>query len=336
MAISPPLRSHAQNREDLVLAGLLKGVRRGYYVDVGANHPDHDSVTKLFYDIGWSGLNIEPDPGLHAKLQATRPRDTSLAVGAAAQRGVLRFRRYPETNGLSTCSRQIQAMHAADRPAARHEDIDIPVHGLAELLASHRSEGDIHFLKVDVEGLELEVLLGNDWRRFRPWVLCVERNLDRARNSALAAFVSAQSYEPLHFDGINDFWGARERGALTQQFNYAGDIVMGGALRSAQRTADVPAPDAAGTLAALLPLDGEAFVEAAYQTVLLRAADPTGQADYAGALARGVSKVEILRALARSAEALERGLGEVWEARLPPEPAQDAGRKPLINRLLGR
>jgi hypothetical protein len=31
-------------------------------------------------------------------------------------------------------------------------------------------------LKVDVEGLEYEVLIGNDWSKYRPEVICVEAN----------------------------------------------------------------------------------------------------------------------------------------------------------------
>ena len=54
----------AQNREDLMLDGILRTVSVGFYVDVGANHPDMDSVTKLFYEKGWSGINVEPNERL--------------------------------------------------------------------------------------------------------------------------------------------------------------------------------------------------------------------------------------------------------------------------------
>lgn len=54
------LISYAQNHEDIMLWRALKSVQNGFYVDVGANDPVLDSVTKLFYDRGWSGINIEP------------------------------------------------------------------------------------------------------------------------------------------------------------------------------------------------------------------------------------------------------------------------------------
>ena len=52
--------SYAQNYEDVMLWRALQHVENGFYVDVGANDPTVDSVTKAFYDRGWRGLNIEP------------------------------------------------------------------------------------------------------------------------------------------------------------------------------------------------------------------------------------------------------------------------------------
>jgi len=45
--------SYAQNHEDVLLYRALKGVGKGFYIDVGANDPEEDSVTKAFYDRGW-------------------------------------------------------------------------------------------------------------------------------------------------------------------------------------------------------------------------------------------------------------------------------------------
>lgn len=49
--------------EDNVLDWLTGYKKTGVYVDVGANHPDRMNNTKLFYERGWRGINIEPDKG---------------------------------------------------------------------------------------------------------------------------------------------------------------------------------------------------------------------------------------------------------------------------------
>jgi len=73
-----PFLSYAQNREDVVLWRALGDLAVGRYVEVGANHPQDDSVTKAFYDRGWAGITIEP---VHEFAQAhrdERPRDTMI------------------------------------------------------------------------------------------------------------------------------------------------------------------------------------------------------------------------------------------------------------------
>ena len=62
--------SYAQNYEDVTLYRALRGVARGFYIDVGANDPINDSVTCAFYQRGWRGINLEPSAQWHARLQA--------------------------------------------------------------------------------------------------------------------------------------------------------------------------------------------------------------------------------------------------------------------------
>jgi hypothetical protein len=58
-----PLISYAQNAEDVLLWRALGAVQDGFYIDVGANDPQEGSVTKLFYDAGWHGINVGSDMG---------------------------------------------------------------------------------------------------------------------------------------------------------------------------------------------------------------------------------------------------------------------------------
>src|SRR5579863_744930 len=73
------LVSYAQNGEDVLLGRAFGWQTDGFYIDVGANHPVNDSVTKAFYDRGWRGINIEPGR-VFEKLAAMRPRDVNLPI----------------------------------------------------------------------------------------------------------------------------------------------------------------------------------------------------------------------------------------------------------------
>jgi len=99
--------SYAQQFEDLILYCALKdarGVENGFYIDVGANDPTVDSVTKFFYDRGWHGINIEPLPDKCALLIENRPRDINLCVGLGSKRDKIKLF---QADGLSTFSADI-------------------------------------------------------------------------------------------------------------------------------------------------------------------------------------------------------------------------------------
>ena len=77
--------SYAQNFEDVMLARAFAGKTEGFYVDVGAMDPVDGSVTKYFYELGWSGINIEPDEEYYKRLVADRKRDCN-QIGRASCR----------------------------------------------------------------------------------------------------------------------------------------------------------------------------------------------------------------------------------------------------------
>ncbi len=61
--------------------------RKGFYIDAGANDPSIHSVTKVFYERGWHGINIEPLSEHIADLQRERPRDINLRCAAGSSEG---------------------------------------------------------------------------------------------------------------------------------------------------------------------------------------------------------------------------------------------------------
>jgi len=110
--------SHAQFGEDVRLWRALGHIATGRYVDVGAQDPDLDSVTRAFYDRGWSGVNVEPVPAYAARLRERRPRDVTLAVALAERPGNLALHVFPAT-GLSTLDGAIADMHRRQGHEAR-------------------------------------------------------------------------------------------------------------------------------------------------------------------------------------------------------------------------
>jgi Methyltransferase FkbM domain len=74
--------------------------------------------------------------------------------------------------------------------------------------------GDIHFLKIDVEGAERSVLQGCDFNRFRPWVLVIEATVPNTQTPCHEEWedlVLRTGYEFALFHGVNRYYVARER-----------------------------------------------------------------------------------------------------------------------------
>ena len=210
--------SYSQNNEDVLLWRALGHVKDGFYVDVGANDPVEHSVTKAFYDAGWRGINIEPLPSFHEAFMTQRPRDINLALAAGSSEGSLTLYDVADVNGWASPEREVAEGHRA----AGHEvrELTVPVRTLASVCAEH-VQGEIHFLKVDVEGFESEVLRGMDFERWRPWVLVVEATLPGRRETNHETWehlVVGHRYRFVWFDGLNRYYVAEEHAELARHF----------------------------------------------------------------------------------------------------------------------
>ncbi len=212
-----PFICYSQNGEDFVLYRALADVRNGVYVDVGANDPGIDSVTKAFYERGWRGINIEPVAELYAALVAGRPLDRNIQAAAGAAAGDKTLYEIP-SSGLSTLDPDIAEGHR--RRGFEVRTTTVPVRTLDDILSDAQLE-TIHFLKVDVEGWEHEVLAGLDLGRFRPWIIVVEATLPNSTVQSHAAWepmLMAGNYVHAYFDGLNRFYVAGERRRLLERF----------------------------------------------------------------------------------------------------------------------
>lgn len=227
--------SYAQNFEDVMLWRALKHVKAGFYIDVGANDPTLYSVTRAFYDAGWSGINVEPVPAFHERLQEQRPRDINLRIGAGNAVGGFPFYNIPES-GLATSDSAIAQKHREN--GWEVETIGIPVLPLAQICDQHVT-GDIHFLKIDVEGAEKDVLEGMDFNRWRPWILVIEATAPMSQHSVhdiWEKLVTSAQYEFVYFDGLNRYYLAKEHADLKSSFAIPPNVFDGFVLNADQES----------------------------------------------------------------------------------------------------
>src|SRR3954469_14517353 len=83
--------NYAQEGEDQLLLRLVDGRESGFYVDVGAHDPRRFSNTCVFYNKGWRGINIDPNPQVIRKFDCERPGDINLCCGISDSKGEMKY-----------------------------------------------------------------------------------------------------------------------------------------------------------------------------------------------------------------------------------------------------
>jgi FkbM family methyltransferase len=214
----PPFISYAQNREDVVLWRALGHVPAGRYVEVGANDPRIDSITRAFYDRGWSGITVEPMHEFAEAHRAERPRDTMIeAVITDEDTDVVVLHEIAAT-GLSTIVDSVGARLREE--GAKVVDKAVAALRLSEVVAQNGGlDQDVHFMLVDTEGAEPQVLASVDLGKFRPWVLVIESTAPNSTvqtHCAWEADVLAAGYRFCLFDGLSRFYVAEEHAETLQ------------------------------------------------------------------------------------------------------------------------
>ena len=212
--------SYAQNFEDFMLWRALKKVHKGFYIDVGACDPIHGSITKSFYDRGWSGINIEPIVQYHVRLSAERPRDANLNVLASDKNGKTVFYENDET-GLSSCLEVHTKSWHEENPDYKFKKV-YKVAKTLDSVCAENSVKEVHFLKIDVEGFEINVLHGFSFDVIRPWIVMFEAVAPTGDHedisSECVSYLQSKKYHQVFFDGLNKFFVSDEHAELDNAF----------------------------------------------------------------------------------------------------------------------
>ena len=194
--------SYAQNGEDVVLLRALGAKSNGFWIDVGANDPVEDSVTKIFSHGGWTGINIEPLDDMFALLTEMRPNEINRQIAISDVEGELLFYRNISNGGLSTFDKSLIGpyLHRGDVI----EEIIIPVTTLKAVCDSLDAVPVIDFLKIDAEGHELNVVRGHDFQKYPVRIICAECAISSLPD--LTAALNERGFDQIQFDGLNAWY----------------------------------------------------------------------------------------------------------------------------------
>ena len=185
---------------DRKLLDYLDLSRPGFFVELGANNGVAQSNTKhleLYHS--WQGVLVEPYPANFEQLKMTRSRKTRFFWAACVS---FQFKEpsvkliYSNlmtiAKGLENDKKNVDEWAKSgakflDENSSPHE-FTAPARTLQSILEEAIAPRKIDLLSLDVEGAEMEVLKGIDWKYFSFDFICIETDSFEAIKEFLLPF----------------------------------------------------------------------------------------------------------------------------------------------------
>lgn len=259
--------SYAQNFEDVMLHRVFGSAAGGFYIDVGAWHPDIDSVTKHFYERGWSGINVEPSKSYFRLLKNRRRRDINLCVAIGVRTADLDF---VEVRGSGLSSLRQNAVAHADRHGFSSRRYKVPVVTLQSICERYCPGKLISFLKIDVEGSEGDVIESLDWQKIRPILVIVEAVHPETRLPAWDSWepmLLSAGYVFVWYDGLNRYYLRNESQELRKHFLIPPGFIDGFVIKSSHPLCMPLGMRVRSALADIFQLRAHSFAQKVYGCV---------------------------------------------------------------------
>jgi hypothetical protein len=170
-------KSYSQCGEDMIARFYLHQ-EKGFYVDVGAYHPKILSNTYHFYLKGWNGINIDGSKDSISLFNSIRPDDINIncCIGLDNNHSEIDFYMF-ERAELNTFKKEnlsdIKLYH--NQSPVKIEKI--PIVTLESILNNYLpSNKQIDLFSIDAEGADEEILFSNNWVKYRPKLIIVEKH----------------------------------------------------------------------------------------------------------------------------------------------------------------
>ena len=193
-----PNSHYAEFAEDVMVNRILKKIKKGFYVDIGAYHPYKGSLTYNLYSRKWNGMNLDISKSSIDLFNIARPSDININCAVSEFNGETFYYENSPINQQNSLIPQDD----------NQKKIKIQSYKLSEILKMHNINS-VDYINIDTEGNELEVLMGIDFSKINPTLFTIEDNsfdLNNEIKKKKIIFLKEKNYELINIIGVTMFF----------------------------------------------------------------------------------------------------------------------------------
>lgn len=164
-------KSYSQDGEDLIINQKLKNIKKGTYVDIGCYHPLEINNTALLHQRGWSGINIDISKLSIKLFNFHRPNDLNLNIAVSNKNKISEIYWQKSLSKITTIKKKI----SKNIFQGKIKKTKITSKTLTKILDESKYKNKtIHFLNIDAEGSDFDVLKSLNFKKYKPKMICIE------------------------------------------------------------------------------------------------------------------------------------------------------------------
>ena len=197
-----PNSHYAEFAEDVMVNRILKKIKKGFYVDIGAYHPYKGSLTYNLYSRKWNGMNLDISKSSIDLFNIARPSDININCAVSEFNGETFYYENSPINQQNSLIPQDD----------NQKKIKIQSYKLSEILKM-KNINSVDYINIDTEGNELEVLMGIDFSKINPTLFTIEDNsfdLNNEIKRKKIIFLKEKNYELINIIGVTMFFVKKE------------------------------------------------------------------------------------------------------------------------------
>jgi len=182
-----------------ILGAVFPGVKNGYFVDVGSADGTVNSNSKALEDLGWTGVAIDPFPTNWSTRKCLLFRE----VVSRRKGDTVVFRVSGEVGGIEESLGKYRASTDKD------PTVQLTTTTIADVLERARAPRYIHYLSLDVEGAEYEVLQAFPFSTHEVGAFTIEHNQEEPKRSLVRSLLESKGYRFVRQHVVEDWYVKR-------------------------------------------------------------------------------------------------------------------------------